>query len=63
MTKLTTEGKGIKIKHLHQSACGYGLDIDKFTLCLESIPDELFDDFVYTLYRISEKSGQEGFSL
>lgn len=34
-----------------------------FEKCMNSIPDELFDDFVYTLMRIADKSGYEGFEL
>lgn len=56
------------IKHMFKSACGYGM-ADKngggyeiFKKCLESIPDEHFDDFIYTLYRIAEKSGEDGFT-
>jgi hypothetical protein len=33
-----------------------------FTKCIEAIPDEYLEDFIYTLYRIAEKSGSEGFS-
>lgn len=34
-----------------------------FKRCMEAIPHDLFDDFIYTLYRIADKSGCEGFSL
>lgn len=60
------------IKHLYDSACGYGFaDImkhkdnsgyEKFASILNAIPEELFSEFIYTLYRIAEKSGDEGFS-
>ena len=33
-----------------------------FTKCIEAIPDEYLEDFIYTLYRIADKSGEEGFS-
>lgn len=32
-----------------------------FEKCMNAIPDELFGDFVYTLYRIADKSGADGF--
>lgn len=32
-----------------------------FEKCMNSIPNELFGDFVYTLYRIADKSGADGF--
>lgn len=61
------------IKHLYDSACGYGFaDImkhkdnsgyEKFASILNAIPEELFSEFIYTLYRIAEKSGDEGFSI
>lgn len=34
-----------------------------FEKCMNSIPDELFNDFIYTLYRIADKSGEDGFEL
>ena len=34
-----------------------------FHKCMESIPEEYFDDFIYTLYRIAEKSGHKGFEI
>ncbi len=34
-----------------------------FHKCMNAIPDEYFSDFVYTLYRIAEKSGEDGFDL
>ena len=36
---------------------------EKFLKCMNSIPDDLFDDFIYTLERVAEKSGDEGFIL
>lgn len=30
---------------------------------MAAIPEEYFEDFVYTLYRITEKSGEDGFDL
>jgi len=32
-----------------------------FEKCMNSIPDAYFDDFIYTLYRIADKSGADGF--
>ena len=32
-----------------------------FEECMNAIPEDLFGDFVYTLYRISDKSGADGF--
>lgn len=32
-----------------------------FAKCINSIPSKLLDDFLYTLYRIAEKTGEEGF--
>lgn len=32
-----------------------------FQKCMDSIPDHLFDDFIYTLYRVADKSGSSGF--
>lgn len=61
------------IKHIFESACGYGMaDVqsttngsgyDEFKQCMYSIPDEYFDDFIYTLRRVAEKSGEEGFEI
>lgn len=34
-----------------------------FEKCLNAVPDEYFDDFLYTLYRIADKSGSEGFDV
>jgi hypothetical protein len=49
------------IKHMFNSARGYGLGYEHFEKCLLSIPDEHFDMFIYTLRRIAEKSGYNGF--
>lgn len=62
---------------MFKSACGYGMAEGNgiqskfggtieggkkaFERCMNSIPDELFGDFVYTLYRIADKSGADGF--
>lgn len=52
---------------MFNSACGYGM-ADKdgkgwmvFKECMDAIPAEHFDALIYTLYRIAEKSGQDGF--
>lgn len=29
--------------------------------CIDAIPDEYFSDFMYTLYRVAEKTGKDGF--
>ena len=34
-----------------------------FQKCMDSIPNHLFDDFIYTLYRVADKSGSDGFDL
>lgn len=34
-----------------------------FEKCMNSIPDEYFEDFVYTLRRIADKSGEFGFVI
>ncbi len=49
-----------------ESACGYGMaeteeEKKDFEKCMLAIPDEHFDNFVYTLQRIAEKSGEYGF--
>ena len=58
------------IEHIFKSACNYGMadpkkkdGKEKFLKCMNSIPDDLFDDFIYTLERVAEKSGDEGFIL
>lgn len=33
-----------------------------FSRCIKAIPEELLEDFIYTLLRIADKSGEEGFS-
>ena len=33
-----------------------------FAKCINAIPDEYLSDFLYTLYRIADKSGSEGFN-
>ena len=32
-----------------------------FEKCMNSIPDAYFEDFIYTLYRVADKSGSDGF--
>ena len=36
---------------------------EAFRKCINAIPDEYLDDFIYILYRIAEKSGYDGFSV
>jgi hypothetical protein len=49
------------IKHMFESACGYGQTEEAFTECMLAIPLDKFEDFVYTLYRIADKTGVDGF--
>ena len=54
--------------HLFEHACGYGMADEKngkedFFECIKSIPDGMIECFIYTLYRIAEKSGVEGFNI
>jgi hypothetical protein len=54
--------------HLLEHANGYGMaetvkGQQDFYKCIGSIPYELREAFVYTLYRIADKSGSEGFSI
>jgi hypothetical protein len=51
------------IEFIHQSAANYGLNLEDFEKCMLSIPNDLFDKFIYTLYRIAEKSGSDGFDV
>lgn len=48
--------KDIFTKNIIKGASGYGMPKDKFRECLEQIPHELFDEFVYTLYRCADKN-------
>jgi hypothetical protein len=34
-----------------------------FAKCINAIPEKYFEDFLYTLYRIADKSGSDGFSI
>jgi len=36
---------------------------EAFKKCIDAIPKEYLDDFLYTLYRIADKSGCEGFDF
>jgi hypothetical protein len=60
------EKKLFVAKSLLKSACGYGMAENKFSQerfkkILQNIPDEDFDEFFYTIGRISEKSGADAF--
>lgn len=46
-------------KNLYESASGYGLPQESILKCIKSIPEDLLEDFLYTMYRIGEKSGFE----
>tara|TARA_R100000951_G_scaffold114060_1_gene117471 strand:+ start:1128 stop:1967 length:840 start_codon:yes stop_codon:yes gene_type:complete len=54
------------INHILKSACGYGMaetekGKNEFIKCMNSIPSKYFEDFIYTLSRVAEKSGSDGF--
>jgi hypothetical protein len=51
------------VKHLYESARGYGLSEEKLQVCVDVIPEELLEGFIYTLYRIAEKTGPSGFEI
>ena len=51
------------VDKLHYAANGYGLSKQDIEICIESIPEELLNDFIYTMRRIAEKSGKEGFNV
>ena len=60
--------KSVVIESMLEHARGYGMSEteegkEDFRRCMNSIPDELFGDFIYTLYRIADKSGSEGFDI
>jgi hypothetical protein len=55
---------------LFKNMCGYGFAdltyIDgkvKFAQCINSIPKDLLDDFLYSMYRIADKCGAGGFDI
>jgi hypothetical protein len=48
-------------KSLFNKAVGYGLSEEDIFKCLENIPDNLLDGFLYTMSRIAEKSGHYAF--
>jgi len=50
-------------EHLFQSAKGYGMTREEMYKAIGSIPVALREAFVYTLYRIADKSGSEGFNV
>ena len=49
-------------KVLHDAAKGYGMSEREILTVLNRIPHEMVNDFLYTMYRIAEKSGDEAFS-
>jgi hypothetical protein len=51
------------VKHLYESARGYGLSEEKLQVCIDAIPEELLEGFIYTFYRIAEKTGPSGFEI
>lgn len=64
------EGNGIQSKfdsdgnYLESKKCGNVEGGKKaFAKCINAIPKEYLDDFIYTLYRIAEKSGEDGFAV
>lgn len=48
-----------KAENLFKSANGYGLSSEDLKTCIESIPENLLNEFLYTMSRIAEKSGFE----
>jgi len=50
-------------RKLYLSALGYGMSERDILKSLNSIPHEMVDDFIYTMKRIAEKSGREGFEV
>ena len=44
-------------ENLFKSANGYGLNLEDLKTCIESIPEDLLHEFLYTMSRIAEKSG------
>lgn len=50
-------------RKLYEAAKGYGMTEREILKSLNSIPHEMVDGFVYTMMRISEKSGAEGFDV
>lgn len=60
---MTKDEKNKLSKQLFEKAVGYGLDHDGISVCINSIPDDFLEDFMYTLQRIAEKSGHENITL
>ena len=48
-------------KHLFESAQGYGMSEKELLKCINSIPHSMLERFVYTMFRIADKSGSNGF--
>ena len=60
------EYKNKMAQKILDGACGYGMADNQsgredFQKCMDSIPDELIEDFIYTLYRAVDKTGKEAF--
>lgn len=59
------------VDKLFESACGYGLAEENIQPrgyeilynIIDSIDKDNIDDFMYTLYRIAEKTGSDGFDV
>lgn len=50
----------------HSNGYGFGQDTDgvaKITKCLRAIPEDLLVDFIYTMYRMADKTQTEGFEV
>lgn len=50
-------------KHLFESAKGYGMSEREILHVIANIDNKSLEDFVYTMARIAEKSGAEGFTV
>ena len=50
-------------KHLFESAKGYGMTEREILHVIANIDHEVLEDFIYTMYRIADKSGAEGFDV
>lgn len=56
--------KNKKIAHkLFEAAKGYGMTEHEILKSLNAIPHAMVDDFIYTMFRIADKSGAEGFEV
>ena len=50
-------------KALFNAAHGYGMSEHEILKSLNAIPHYMVEDFIYTMYRIADKSGPEGFDI